>query len=127
VKIANFFCAALLLGGCADDRPAQDARTVYVAGWTHLSVADKERIAELVRQRTRQPIQGIVRWKPNSQQIAVFTGFGDANIDVNPWTEHQLEKRGGSWQIVAQAIISPGMVHILLSYPPDDTRKPKKT
>jgi hypothetical protein len=98
-----------------------------VSSWTHLSAADKERIVELVRQRTGQPIQGIVRWKPDSRQIAVFTGFDDANIYVNPWREYQLEKRGGSWQIVGDDIISPGMVHILLSYPPNDTRKPKKT
>jgi hypothetical protein len=127
VKASFLLCLTLAISACAQDRYVQNMRDVSVSKWTHLTAADREQIVHLVSVKTRQPIQGITRWKPDSEQIAVFTGFTDADIYVNPWTEFQLEKRANGWNIVGQDIITPGMASILLSYPPNDTQKPKKT
>jgi hypothetical protein len=129
VKTIFLFCVGFSLGACSsvESRYAANIPHVYVSPWTHLTSADREQIVRLVSEATRQPIQAIARWKPDSKQIAVFTGFPDASTEVHPWMEYQFEKGSDGWHMVGQAVVSQSMVHILLSYPPNDTRKPKET
>jgi len=126
-KAAALFFLSLALTGCIADRYAWNIQHTYVTAWTHLSDADREHVVHVVSRATRQPIQGIVRWKPDSKQVSVFTGFSDASPGVHPWTGFQFEKRSDGWHMVGQDIISPGMATILLTNPPNDTHRPKKT
>src|SRR6187401_304767 len=127
MKTALCLCLAVLSSACAAQRDGRQAADVYVARWTHLSAHDQEQIVRVVGRATRQPIQAIGRCYPGSDQISVFTGFSEPNVntELHSWWEFKVERVASDWRIVSRGKISEGMVHILLSYPPNDTRDRK--
>jgi len=115
VTFLLFLCIALTGCSSAESRYATTIQHVYVSRWTHLTAADREQIVRLVSTATRQPLQGITTWKRGSPDVAVYTGFPDADTELYPWTEFRLQKHGTGWTIIAREVISPGMATILLT------------
>lgn len=115
----------LALTACVEDRYRWNAQHAVVTRWTHLQPGEREEIIRLVSAATRQPIDGITADQPKNghRRILVYTGFH--NSEIIPWTEFQLEKRSGSWEIVGRDEISPGMATIMESMP--EMTLPKKT
>lgn len=110
-----FLCIALAACSTAEYRYATNIQHVYVSRWTHLTAADREQIVRLVSTATRQPLQGITTWKRGSPDIAVYTGFPEADTELYPWTEFGMQKHATGWKIISRHVISPGMATILLT------------
>jgi hypothetical protein len=110
-----FPVVALTACSSAESRYTANIEHVYVSRWTHLTAADREQIVRLVSTATRQPLQGITTWKPGSPDVAVYTGFRDADTELNPWTEFRMQKHATGWKIISKDVISPGMATILLT------------
>jgi hypothetical protein len=109
--------ATLALTACVEDRYRYNVQHAVVTRWTHLDPGDREQIIRLVSAATRQPIDGITADKPKNgyRRVLVYTGFHDS--EIIPWTEFQLEKRSGDWQIIGREEISPGMATIMETMP----------
>jgi hypothetical protein len=112
------FALALVACSSADSRYAANIQHVYVSRWTHLAAADRDQIVRLVSTATRQPIQGVTTWNRGSADIAVYTGFPDADTELDPWTEFRMQKQASGWKIVSRGSLSPGMATILLTNQP---------